>query len=34
VNGKCEVLTTHVSVDSTIDWAAAVTAEAVFSGME
>jgi hypothetical protein len=32
VNGKCEVPTTHVSVDGTIDWAA-VTGETVFSGM-
>ena len=32
VIGKCEVLTTHVSVDGTIDQAA-VTGETVFSGM-
>ena len=32
VNGKCEVLATHVGVDGTVDWAA-VTGETVFSGM-
>jgi hypothetical protein len=32
VNGKSEVVTTHVSVDGTIDWAA-VTGEMGFAGM-